>query len=117
MILFVLAAFRRTLTCWMFLAPLRFNQQSICYAAFLDVKINYTNYLIQQTLFLTVAGRYIFPVMGAVYAIFPSLFLVIVERFKGRLTLAVFAVLVLIYSDFPFFLSDVTPRWYDWTSK
>jgi hypothetical protein len=58
-----------------------------------------------------------FPVMGPVYAV-SSLYLM--RLFKGeraRLALAAFAVLVLIGSDFPFFLSSVTPEWFDWAPK
>jgi hypothetical protein len=58
-----------------------------------------------------------FPLMGPVYAV-SSLYLM--RLFKGdraRLALAAFAVLVLIGSDFPFFLSRVTPEWFDWAPK
>jgi hypothetical protein len=90
---------------------------SVCYAAFLLIKINYSNYIDSTDIVLTVAGRYIFPVMGPVY-VASSLYLMrLFKAEKGRLALAAMAALILIYSDFPFFLSNVTSEWYDWTLK
>jgi hypothetical protein len=90
---------------------------SVGYAAFLITRINYPNYIDSTDIVLTVAGRYIFPVMGPVYAVSCLYLMRLFKGEKGRLALAVFAVLVLVYSDFPFFLSNVTPEWYDWTLK
>ena len=87
---------------------------SACYAAFLIARINYVAYLDSTDIVMSVAGRYIFPVMGPVYVI-SCLYLL--RLFKGermRLGLAVCAALVLIFSDFPFFLVNVTPEWYAW---
>lgn len=90
---------------------------SVCYSAFLLVMINYRNYIDSTDIVLTVAGRYIFPVMGPVYAV-SSLYLIrLFKGEKGRLMIAVFASLVLLFSDFPFFISNATPEWYDWTKK
>jgi hypothetical protein len=90
---------------------------SACYAAFLMIKINYPNYVESTDIVLTVAGRYIFPVMGPVYAVSCLYLMRLFKEEKGRLGLATMAVLILIGSDFPFFLSNATPDWYDWTLK
>lgn len=90
---------------------------SVCYAAFLLVRINYPTYLDTTDIVLTVAGRYIFPVMGPVYAVSCLYLMRLFKGAKWRVALAVFASLVLLYSDFPFFLSNVTPEWYEWTYK
>jgi hypothetical protein len=90
---------------------------SVCYAAFLLIKINYPNYLDSTDIVFTVAGRYIFPVMGPVYAVSCLYLMRLFKGDKGRLMLAATAALILITSDFPFFLSRVTPEWYDWTLK
>lgn len=90
---------------------------SVCYAAFLISKINYQNYIDSKDIVLSVAGRYIFPVMGPVYAVSCLYLMRLLKGEKGRLALAAFAALVLIFSDFPFFLSNATPEWYDWTLK
>ena len=90
---------------------------SVCYAAFLLIRINYPTYLDTTDIVLTVAGRYIFPVMGPVYAVSCLYLMRLFKGEKGRVALAVFASLVLLYSDFPFFLSNVTPEWYEWTYK
>ncbi len=90
---------------------------SFCYAAFLLLKINYPNYVDSTDIVLTVAGRYIFPVIGPVYVVSCLYLMRLFKGNKGRLALAVFAGVVLIFSDFPFFLSNVTPEWFDWTLK
>jgi len=90
---------------------------SVCYAAIILFRINYPSYLDSTDIVLTVAGRYIFPVMGPVYAVSCLYLMRLFKGEKARLTLAAFAILVLLFSDFPFFLSNVTPEWYDWASK
>lgn len=90
---------------------------SVCYAAFLLVKINYPNYIDSTDIVLTVAGRYIFPIMGPVYTVSCLYLMRLFKGEKSRLMLAAFAALALVISDFPFFLSNVTPEWYDWTLK
>jgi hypothetical protein len=90
---------------------------SACYAAFLLIRINYPNYVDSTDIVLTVAGRYIFPVMGPVYAVSCLYLMRLCKGEKGRLVLAAVAALILITSDFPFFLSNVTPDWYDWRLK
>jgi hypothetical protein len=97
--------------------PASFVGISVCYAAFLLIKINYQNYLDSTDIVLSVAGRYIFPIMGPVYAVSCLYLMRLFKGEKGRLAVAAFAALVLVYSDFPFFLSNVTPEWYDWTLK
>jgi len=113
LILFVIAAFivrwRPWDIAWL---PTSLLAVSVCYAAFILVRINYANYLDSRDIVMTVAGRYIFPVMGPVYAVACFYLLRLFKDEKMRLGLAVFAALVLILSDFPFFLAKVTPEWF-----
>jgi len=88
-----------------------------CYAAFLVYKINYPAYVDSKDIVLTVAGRYLFPVLGPLYAVSSLYLMRLFKGYRARLALAAFAVLVLVGSDFPFFLSSVTPEWFDWTPK
>ena len=118
LILFVLTAY---LVRW---RPWDFNWLPACllgisvgYSAFLLYRINYQNYIESKDIVLTVAGRYIFPVMGPVYAVSCLYLMRLFKGEKGRLALAATATLILIVSDFPFFLSQVTPEWYDWIGK
>jgi hypothetical protein len=87
---------------------------SIGYATFLIVRINYPNYLDSTDIILTVAGRYIFPVMGPVYVVSCIYLMRLFKNEKMRMLLFSCAALVLIGSDFPFFLASVTPEWFVW---
>jgi hypothetical protein len=82
------------------------------YAAFLMYAVNYRTYLEYRSLWLSLQGRYIFPVIGPI-AILVSYYLL--RLFSGSAArLAVFAVTALLFvlSDFPWFLSCVTPEWF-----
>lgn len=117
LILLVIAAFVVRWRPWdMAWLPTSLLAVSVCYAAIILAGINYPNYLDSTDIVMTVAGRYIFPIMGPVYVVSCLYLLRLFKGEKMRLGLAVFAVLVLIFSDFPFFLANVTPEWYAWTS-
>lgn len=113
LILFVIAAY---LVRWrprdMVWLPTSLLAVAVCYGIFILVRINYPNYLDSTDIVMTVAGRYIFPVMGPVYVVSCLYLLRLFKGEKMRLGLAVFAALVLILSDFPFFLAKVTPEWF-----
>jgi len=117
LILLVIAAFvvrwRPRDLAWL---PTSLLSVAVCYAAIILVGFNYPNYLDKTDIVLSVAGRYIFPVMGPVYAVSCLYLLRLFKGEKMRVGLAAFAALVLISSDFPFFLANVTPEWYAWTS-
>jgi len=88
---------------------------AVSYGLLLMYKINYQSYLNSREVGLTVAGRYLFPVIGPIYVL-SSLYLM--RLFKGRnlrLALALLATIVLVFSDFPYFMMHVTPGWYIWT--
>ena len=70
------------------------------------------NYIDKKDIVISVAGRYIFPVMGPVYAVSCIYLMRFFKGEKMRVGLAVFVSLVLIYSDFPFFLANATQAWY-----
>jgi hypothetical protein len=117
LLLFVLVAYVVRWRPWdMAWLPTSLIGISICYAAFLIVRINYAAYLESTDLVMSVAGRYIFPIMGPVYVVSCFYLLRLFKGEKMRVGLAVFAALVLIFSDFPFFLAKVTPEWYAWAS-
>ncbi|HEY5512178.1 MAG TPA: hypothetical protein VIK40_00910 [Geomonas sp.] len=83
------------------------------YGAFL-LYFNYGVYLENRDPGLTVAGRYILPVMGPIYVFSSYYLLLLFKRRNLRLGLFLAAALVFILSDFPFFLSRVTPEWFFW---
>jgi hypothetical protein len=87
----------------------------VFYGSILMYKINYQSYLDFREVGLTVAGRYLFPVIGPIYVL-SNLYLM--RLFTGRnlrLTLALMAAIALVISDFPYFLIHVAPGWYVWT--
>ena len=113
LLLFVIAAFVVRWRPWdMAWLPTSLLGVSVCYAAILITIINYPAYHESTDIVMSVAGRYIFPVMGPVYVVSCIYLLRLFKSEKIRLGLAVFAALVLIYSDFPFFLANVTPEWF-----
>jgi hypothetical protein len=118
LVLFVLAAYMVRWRPWdMEWLPASLLAVSVGYAAFIITRINYPNYVDSTDIVLTVAGRYIFPIMGPVYVVSCIYLMRLFKGDKGRLWLTAFAVLVLLFSDFPFFLSRATPEWYDCTLK
>jgi hypothetical protein len=118
LVLFVLAAYMVRWRPWdMAWLPTSLLAVSVGYAAFIITKINYPNYVDSTDIVLTVAGRYIFPIMGPVYAVSCLYLMRLFKGDKGRFALAAYAVFALVISDFPLFLAKVTPEWYDWTLK
>jgi len=84
------------------------------YAYFLMYQFNYHEYLTNGAPFVSLHGRYIFPVLGPIY-ILSSFYLL--RLFKGRAArLAVFglAAFIFVMSDFPLFCARVTPEWSYW---
>lgn len=82
------------------------------YAIFLIYFVNYETYLYFRNIFIGMAGRYLFPVIGPIYVL-SSFYLL--RLFRGRnaqLAISLFAALIFLVSDFPFFLSHVTPEWF-----
>lgn len=113
LLLFVLAAFVVRWRPWdLAWLPTSLLSVAVCYAAFILFGLNYPNYLDKTDIVMSVAGRYIFPIMGPVYAVSCLYLLRLFKGEKMRLGLAVFAALVLVFSDFPFFLANVTAEWY-----
>jgi hypothetical protein len=87
------------------------------YTVFLMYAVNYRTYLDYLSTWLSLQGRYIFPVIGPIYVL-SSCYLL--RLFTGRSArLAVFAAVAtfFIISDFPFFLSSVTHDWFSWSPR
>jgi hypothetical protein len=87
---------------------------ALFYGIFLMYKVNYEAYLYFKDIVITVAGRYIFPVIGPIYVLSCYYLLRLFRGRNARVALAIAACLIFIGSDFPFFLSRVTPEWFDW---
>jgi len=87
------------------------------YAFFLMYRFNYQEYLDNGAPYVSLHGRYIFPVIGPIY-ILASIYLI--RLFKGRAArLATFglAAFIFIVSDFPLFLARITPEWSYWPTN
>lgn len=81
------------------------------YGVFLMYAVNYRIYLSSGSPVLALQGRYIFPVLGPLYALsafyLPGLF----KGRRARLGVAAAVLLIFVASDFPYFLLNVTPQW------
>jgi len=84
----------------------------LSYGLFILCKINYPAYLEYNDFVMTVAGRYMFPVLGPIYVLFSYYLLRLFRGRNARLGISAAAVITFIASDFPFFLSSVTPEWF-----
>jgi hypothetical protein len=84
----------------------------VFYAALLMYKVNYSEYLNSWNIGLTVAGRYLFPVIGPIYVLSSLYLMRLFTRSDARLTLAIAVTVILIGSDFPYFLLYAAPDWY-----
>ncbi len=84
------------------------------YAGYLMLEINYSSYLQYGAPGITLYGRYLFPLLGPIYILVCCYLLRLFRTGPIRLTLALATALLLISYDFPWFLSHVTPEWYDW---
>jgi hypothetical protein len=61
---------------------------------------------------MTVAGRYMFPVLGPIYVLFSYYLLRLFMGRNVRLGISVVGALIFVAFDFPFFLSNVTSDWF-----
>jgi hypothetical protein len=86
---------------------------SLFYAFILIYRINYPNYIDSKDIELTVAGRYIFPVIGPIYVTSSYYLMQLFRSRYARLACAICAAVIFVMSDFPFFMSHVTPEWFD----
>jgi hypothetical protein len=85
---------------------------AVFYGCFLLYKINYPAYLEYNDVIITVAGRYMFPVLGPIYVLFSYYLLRLFRGRNARLAIAAACSLIFIIYDFPFFLSNVTSEWF-----
>lgn len=85
---------------------------SVFYGCYLLYKINYPAYLEYNDYIMTVAGRYMFPVLGPIYVLFSYYLLRLFKGRNARLGVSVAGALIFIVCDFPFFLSNVTSDWF-----
>ena len=82
------------------------------YAFFLMYFVNYRVYLETGSMGLALQGRYLFPVIGPLYAL-ASCYLLRLFNGKGkRLALLCVAAFIFILSDFPYFLAASSPAWF-----
>lgn len=90
---------------------------SALYGIFLMYGVNYRIYVYFASFPIALQGRYIFPVIGPLY-VFSCFYLL--RLFNGkyaRFSITAAAALVLIASDFPFFLTHATPGWFSMPLK
>lgn len=85
---------------------------ALSYGFFILYKVNYPAYLEYNDFVMTVAGRYLFPVLGPIYVLFSYYLLRLFRGRNARFVISVVAVITFIACDFPFFLSNVTPDWF-----
>jgi hypothetical protein len=74
--------------------------------------VNYDGYLYSATPRAGLQGRYIFPVIGPIYALSCFNLLRLFPGRRLRLAIALAAAFVFIALDFPYFLVHVTPEWF-----
>ena len=82
------------------------------YAFFILYFVNYRVYLDMRIFGMTVSGRYLLPIIGAVYVVSCRYLLRLFENAYLRLGFALLVALLFIASDFPFFIYHVTPGWF-----
>ena len=88
------------------------NYIAFFYALFLMLYENYQAYRYFGEISLTVQGRYLFPVLGAIYPV-SSYYLTRLFRGRGpRLTLLTTACVIFISLGLPFFLFNVPADWF-----
>lgn len=82
------------------------------YGIFLLYAVNYRTYLEFASFPLALQGRYIFPVLVPIYVVSSFYLMRLANGRYARLVLAAAVALILVASDFPFFLTHVTPEWF-----
>lgn len=87
---------------------------AIIYTGYLMYYFNYGSYKTYGEPSLTLYGRYLFPVMTAVYAVMCHYLLLLFRTEYGRWALALATAVLFISYDFPWFLMNTTPEWYQW---
>jgi hypothetical protein len=94
--------------------PGRLMAVSMFYALFFMYQFNYREYLNSGALFVALHGRYIFPVIGPIYAVSALYLLRLPPSRGGRLALCGLAMAIFLACDFPLFLARITPEWTYW---
>ena len=82
------------------------------YGLFLLWYVNYPKYLYLGEFSSGVQGRYLFPVLGAMYAVSSYYLLRLFRKGRLRLALSAAACIIFIAFDLPFFLAKATPDWF-----
>jgi len=90
---------------------------AIMYTGYLMYYFNYGSYKTYGEPSLTVYGRYLFPVMTPVYVVMCYYFLYLFRSGYGRWMLALATAVFFISYDFPWFLLNTTPEWYQWMPR
>jgi hypothetical protein len=82
------------------------------YGLFLLCYVSYPTYLYSGALSLALQGRYLFPVLGPIYAVSSYYLPCVFRNERARLGVSATASILFIASDFPFFLLHVTKDWF-----
>jgi hypothetical protein len=94
--------------------PTQLMAVSMFYALFFLYQVNFKEYLTTGAPFLALHGRYIFPVLGPIYAVSSLYLLQLSPTRGGRLALWGLAMAIFLVCDFPLFLARITPEWTYW---
>ena len=84
------------------------------YGVFLMYFVNYRTYLDFYSTWLSLQGRYIFPVLAPAWILCSIYLLRLVRGRSMRLALFAAAALIFICSDFPYFITHVNSGWFAW---
>jgi hypothetical protein len=88
-----------------------------CYSGFLMYRINYQAYLHYGNPGVTLQGRYLFPILAPFCVLTSTYLLALFRNGAVRAFLALAVVLLLVFYDFPYFITHATPRWFAWPQK
>lgn len=90
---------------------------ALFYAGFIMYTFNYGTYLTYGEPSLTVYGRYLFPVLAPGAVLFCHYLLRLFRNVSIRTVLSLATALLFIAYDFPWFLVNTTPEWYQWLPR
>lgn len=87
---------------------------ALSYGLFLMYFVNYRTYLDYYSTWLSLQGRYVFPVLAPFWIVCSVYLMRLFNGKSARFALFAVAALIFIFSDFPFFLSGVNSGWFAW---
>lgn len=84
-----------------------------CFYVFFILRfVNYSTYLDTRVFGVTLTGRYLLPVIGAIYVVSGYYLMGLFRNGYARAAFAVAVAVLFLASDFPFFMYHATPEWF-----